>query len=70
MNGIVLLRKLRRLATRRGWAITTRPGKGAHVVVTLNGKRTVVSQHRSELATGTLRAILKQLEISEADLEE
>jgi predicted RNA binding protein YcfA (HicA-like mRNA interferase family) len=70
MNGITLLRKLHRLATRRGWQITTRPGKGAHVVVTLNGKRTVVSQHRDDLAKGTFRTILKQLEITEDDLED
>ncbi len=37
--------------------------------VTLNGRRTVVSRHADHLKTGTYRAILKQLGLTETELE-
>ena len=70
MNGIMLLRALRRLASRRGWVIEVRAGKGSHMRVILNGLMTVVPQHRADLKRGTFRAILKQLALTETDLEE
>ena len=47
-----------------------RAGKGSHVVVTLDGRRSVVPQHRADLPAGTFRAILKQLGLTPTDLEE
>jgi mRNA interferase HicA len=42
------------------------PGKGGHIKVTLNGRRSVLPMHGSkELKTGTWRAILKQLGVRE-----
>ena len=40
------------------------------MVVTLNGQRGVIPQHRADLPAGTYRAILKQLGLTPADLEE
>lgn len=70
MNGIAFLRLIRRLATKRGWAMEEKPGKGSHMKVTLNGAMTIIPQHRSDLPTGTQRAILKQLGLTPDDLED
>jgi hypothetical protein len=49
VNGLRLLRALRRLANQRRWVLKERPGKGSHVVVVLNGAMTVIPQHRDPL---------------------
>ncbi|MFT9385504.1 type II toxin-antitoxin system HicA family toxin [Acetobacter sp.] len=69
MKAADLLARLRRLANKNGWAMIERQGKGAHIVVRLNGKSTVVSNHRGDIATGTFRKILKDLTLVETDLE-
>jgi mRNA interferase HicA len=63
-----LLRRLNRLATRRGWQIAITEGAG-HTKVRCNGRRTTVPRHAADLKTGTLRAILKQLGLTGHDLE-
>lgn len=70
MTSNTLLRAIRRLASRRGWLLTEREGKGSHLVIRLNGISTTLPRHRGDLPTGTYRAILKQLQITENDLEE
>ena len=40
---------------------TFSPGKGSHLKVTLNGRHSVLPMHSSELKTGTVEAIKKQL---------
>jgi mRNA interferase HicA len=52
------------LARRRA---TFAPGKGGHLIVTLNGKRSVLPQHggSKELGKELWLAILKQLDIKE-----
>ena len=47
-----------------------RTGKGSHVVVMVDGAMSVIPQHRAPLKPGTYRAILKQLRITAADLED
>ncbi|MCW4579446.1 type II toxin-antitoxin system HicA family toxin [Gluconacetobacter entanii] len=69
MKAADLLARLRRLANRNGWDMTERKGKGSHIVVRLNGNSTVVSNHRGDMATGTFRKILKDLVLTETDLE-
>jgi len=72
MNGMKpaeLLRALNRLATRREWPLTVQEG-GNHTKVVLNGRRTVVPRHPGDLKLGTFRAILKQLGVTPADLED
>jgi predicted RNA binding protein YcfA (HicA-like mRNA interferase family) len=63
-----LIRRLRRLASRRGWEIQIREG-GKHTRVTLNGRQTTVPRHAADLGTGLLSAIRKQLGLSPEDLE-
>jgi len=42
----------------------SRPGKGSHIVFKhVDGKRTVVPVHNYPVRTGTLRAILKQIDL-------
>ncbi|MDO9712466.1 type II toxin-antitoxin system HicA family toxin [Paracraurococcus lichenis] len=70
MNGIELLRTIRRLANRRGLVLVERPGKGSHIVVTLSGRRSTIPQHRADLPMGTYRAILRHLGLTDDDLKE
>jgi mRNA interferase HicA len=46
---------------------TFSPGKGGHLIVTLNGKRSILPQHggSKEIGKGLWLAILKQLGIEE-----
>lgn len=69
MKPAELLRRLRRVAAMRGWEIAISQGRN-HTKVTLNGRRTVVGRHSTDLKTGTLRGILKQLGIQPQDLED
>jgi len=64
-----LLRRLRRLANRQGWEIVIAEG-GRHTKVTLNGRSTVVPRHPVDLKTGLYLAIVKQLGLTRADIEE
>ena len=68
MRPAELLRRLNRLATMRGWQITITEG-GSHTKVRLNGGRSTVPRHSADLKTGTFRGILKQLGLTEDDLE-
>jgi len=68
MKAAELLRRLRRLANRRGWDFSISEG-GNHTKVRINGKQTVVPRHPSDLKTGTLRGILKQIDVTPDDLE-
>jgi predicted RNA binding protein YcfA (HicA-like mRNA interferase family) len=43
---------------REGW--DERQGKGAHMIFKKNNRRVVVSNHRGDVPTGTLRAICAQ----------
>ncbi len=69
MKPAALLRRLRRLAARRGLDFETSEGKN-HTKVVLAGRRSVVGRHSVDLKTGTLRAILKQLELQPEEIEE
>ncbi len=63
-----LLRRLRRLAAKKGWNLTITEG-GSHTKLRLDGKPTVLPRHPVDLKPGTLRAILRQLGITPDDLE-
>ena len=51
MKASELLRRLKRLAHRRGWSYEWRPdlGKGSHGRLEVNGRRTIVPYLRAEL---------------------
>jgi len=72
MNGAEFLRRIRSLAKTRGWPYEWHPdqGKGSHGTLLLNGRLTVVRDLKSELKTGTLHAMLKQLGLSARDLRD
>jgi predicted RNA binding protein YcfA (HicA-like mRNA interferase family) len=59
MTSSKLLRKLRRV----GAQVVSGRGKGGHVMVLLNGRRTFVPTGAGEIKRGTLRGILKALEL-------
>jgi mRNA interferase HicA len=40
---------------------TFSPGRGSHLKVNLNGRQSVLPMHSTELKTGTVEAIKKQL---------
>ncbi len=66
MTGGELIRKLRRL----GAIVDPSHGKGSHQAVLLRGRKTFVPVHsKRDLAPGTFRAILKQLDLTPKDLE-
>ena len=70
MESARLLGILRRRATRLNLRHEEKPGKGSHLKVRHGEAATVVPMHRGDLAKGTYRAILKQLGLTERDLEE
>lgn len=69
MTAFELLRILRRQATRLGVEHSERPAKGGHIVVRHDGRTTTVPMHRGDMPIGTFRAILRQLRLSDTDLE-
>jgi predicted RNA binding protein YcfA (HicA-like mRNA interferase family) len=70
MRAAELLRRLRRRATRLGLVHEESAGKGSHRKVRHGGRMAVVPMHAGELAQGTHRAILRQLGLTEKDLED
>jgi predicted RNA binding protein YcfA (HicA-like mRNA interferase family) len=69
MKSSDLLRRLRRLATRRGWVLVESQGAGSHPKLRLNDKTTIIAMHRDDMPTGTFRKILKDLDLTPQDLE-
>ncbi|MCR1347235.1 type II toxin-antitoxin system HicA family toxin [Acidithiobacillus ferrooxidans] len=55
--------EFKRWMTKQG--ATFQPGKGAHLKVFLNGRQSVLPMHASELKTGLIEAIKKQLGLKE-----
>jgi mRNA interferase HicA len=64
MNSRELLRKLRRL----GASVDASRGKGGHVMARLGGRFAMVPTGSGEIASGTFRAILRQLGLRPEDL--
>lgn len=71
VRGNEFIRRIQRYARGHGLRFEWRPdlGKGSHGILLLGERRTVVRNPKDELKTGTLRAILKQLELSRKDIE-
>jgi mRNA interferase HicA len=71
VTGNELLRKLRRLARRRGLPFEFDPagGKGGHGFIAFGTRRTILrSSRHKELPTGALRGMLSDLGIDPRDL--
>jgi mRNA interferase HicA len=72
VKGSELVRRIRRLARKRGVAAEFIPerGKGSHGTLYFGARFTVVRDLKDEIKTGTLHAMLKQLGLTLQDLKE
>jgi predicted RNA binding protein YcfA (HicA-like mRNA interferase family) len=70
VRGDELLRILRRRAKRLHLPHQELEAKGSHLKLRHGTRQTVIPLHRRDLPIGTLRAILKQLDLTERDLED
>ena len=64
-----LLRRLRRVAAKRGLDFAMAQGRN-HTKVALGGRRSVIGRHPTDLKTVTLHGILKQLGLTPEEIEE
>ncbi len=64
-----LIRRLSCLAKRRGWSWPEQAGKGSHRKIWLNERFSVIPMHAGDMKPGTLRAIPRDLAVTEDDLE-
>ena len=71
MTGDQLLRRLRRLARRRGVDLRYEPrrGKGSHGQLWLGDRRTVMKNPRKEIGRGLLRSMLADLGVDPDELD-
>jgi predicted RNA binding protein YcfA (HicA-like mRNA interferase family) len=69
MKAADLLRALRRRATRLAITHEEIEAAGSHLKVRHGSRQTIIPMHRGDLPTGTFRAILKQLGLTESELE-
>jgi len=65
-----LLRLLRRRASRCGLQHEEVEAKGSHLKVRHGGRSTVLPMHRGDIPSGTYRVIMRQLGLTEQDLED
>ena len=72
MDGHEFLRRLRRIAHRRGCEVrfVGKRGKGSHGTVHLGDTHTVMPDLRRELKSGMVHGILKQLGVTRAEWTE
>jgi mRNA interferase HicA len=70
MKGNEFIRKIQALARERGAAfrLVEKRGKGSHATLYLGRRMTIVCNQKSELKSGTLHAMCKQLGIRKEEL--
>lgn len=70
MRGSEFIKKVTKLAKKRGIKayVDKKRGKGCHVTLYFGKRFTIVRNPKDELKTGTLKAMLAQLEIREDEL--
>ena len=70
MKGSEFIRKIKKLAKKRGIEayVDKKRGKGSHVTLYFGDRLTIVRNPSDELKTGTLKAMLKQLDLKENDI--
>lgn len=64
-----LIRALRRRASRTGTDHAEREGKGSHLFVRHGGRTTIIARHRGDMPPPVFRKVLRDLALTEADLE-
>ncbi|HLJ63550.1 MAG TPA: type II toxin-antitoxin system HicA family toxin [Stellaceae bacterium] len=72
MNGNEFERKIRKLGRKRGIAVAFHRGhgKGSHGRLYYGGRFTTLKDRKKEIGPGLLNAILMQLGLTKADLED
>lgn len=60
--------ELRRILARKGAVFVE--GRGSHVKVRLGTRMTVLPMHNRDMPTGTFHAVLRDLGLTRADLED
>ena len=70
MKGNEFIKRIQKLAKRRGLECSWHPdkGKGSHGILKMGGYRTTVRNPKDELKTGTYHGMIKQLGLTEKDL--
>ena len=70
MTGREFIRRVRRLARKRGLRVVLEvsAGKGDHATFYLDGRRTVIPDMRHDIPRGTFHNMCKQLGIDAGDL--
>lgn len=70
MKGNEFIKRVKDLAKKRGVEakVDKKRGKGSHVTLYFDNRFTIVRSPKDELKTGTLMAMLKQLEITKEEL--
>jgi predicted RNA binding protein YcfA (HicA-like mRNA interferase family) len=72
VTGSEFERKIKKLGRRRGIAVAfdSGPGKGSHGRLHYGGRFTTLKDRKKEIGPGLLSAMLDQLGLTKADLEE
>jgi mRNA interferase HicA len=72
MRGNEFIKKIQKLAKKRGIfsKVDSSRGKGSHVTLYFGERLTTVRNPKDELKTGTLKAMLSQLNITQDDLND
>ena len=71
MNGAEFMRRIRRLGRRRGVTVrfSEKRGKGSHGTLFFGSRSTVVKNRKKQLSRDLLAVMLKQLGLSNKDLQ-
>jgi mRNA interferase HicA len=71
MNGNELYRRLQKIGRQRGIEVSfeAQRGKGSHGTVRFGDRYTVMKDRRKEIRPGLLHAMLRQLGLTERDLD-
>jgi len=72
MTGNEFIKRIRKLAKGHGLScrIDKKRGKGSHVTLYYGDKRTIVRNPKDELKTGTLCAMIKQLGLTQKQIQD
>jgi mRNA interferase HicA len=72
MRGNEFIKKIQKLARKRGieTKVDSKRGKGSHVTLYFGDRLTILRNPKDELKTGTLKAMLKQLGITQNEFND
>ena len=72
MKGSEFIKKIKKLAQKKGIEVRVdlKRGKGSHVTLYFGDRLTILRNPKDELKTGTLKAMLKQLGITQDEFND